>query len=1246
MRGVRTFIRRDRAVIGIVVAFILLVGGMVGYNAWATDRERPTALVVDVTARQRTLVERYVKDVVLRLDGVQADPEPSAKILRETADALLTGGEVVSPQGSLDQMVSIPAARSDAVRLKLEHERTLIHELLGRGSALLAAGATSPTFADDLQQLRVVGAELSSVTGDVAGEITKDGVQSLSHLVQVEIVLGALSVLLALGMGLLLHRVAQRQSRRFRSLVHNSTDLITVLDEHAVAQYQSPSSRRVLGYDADAIVGTKLTDLLHPDDKRRVVEAFASAVDDPGSKVRLEFRLRHRDGRWVAMEGTATNQLADPDVRGFVVNSRDVTEREQAAVELAAARDRALSASRTKSQFLASMSHEIRTPMNAIIGLNGLLLDTPLDREQLDYTHGVQNAAEGLLSIINDILDFSKVEAGKLDLETVDFDLALLVEDVVAMMGDAANAKSVELLAHVAPDLTPALRGDPTRVRQVLLNLTSNAVKFTSEGEVVVRVREVAGAPSGVRVRFEVTDTGVGIAPDNLERLFEPFAQADSSTTRRFGGTGLGLAIVKQLVELMDGAIGAGSEPGAGSTFWFELPFERQDGPVLPRVGIEELVTLRTLVVDDNATNRLILREQLGSWGMLAEDTDHAVTALEMMRAAATDGHAYDIVVLDLNMPDVDGLELARTITADPLIAGARMFMLSSSGRVPADVAAAAGLTGTLTKPVRSSELFNCLVGGLTMTPTNDPASADRAHGAETPRRGHVLLVEDNATNRLVATRMLAKLGYDADVAEHGGEALDATATKAYDAVLMDCQMPEMDGYQATAAIRRRDEGGRRVPIIAMTAAAMEGDREACIAAGMDDYVAKPVRLETLAATLERWIVAPVEESDPPAVLDAERVDMMRELDDGDGELLRLLVSQFVADAADQFGAPRGSRRRGRSGSRRAGGAQPQGCELERGCPLARGDVRAPRGTGAAPARWTPPPSWWMRWWPSWVGSVRRSISSWRADVRVLAADDDVTCRLVLQATVEKLGHECVVAVDGAEAWDAFRSNPPDVLITDWMMPGVDGPELCRRVRERSDDGYTYVILATSLGRHEHVLEGMEAGADDYLTKPISPFDLRTRLIAARRVTDLHKQVARFHDELERLNAELAVQARTDPLTGLGNRLRLHEQLEAHHDARGPVRPPVHGRASRPRRLQGLQRHVRPSRRRRGAAPDRPDVGAGLAGNRRARFGTAVRSSSSCSPRPRPRTRSWRWSDSASRCRTWRSNIRAARAAS
>ncbi len=901
-RSVSKGLRRDSKLLLIVGAFVILVGGMVGYNAWTTDRERPTALVVDVTARQRTLVERYVKDVVLKLDGVQADPSVSATILSETADALLTGGKVVTPQGSLDQRIEIPAARGASVRVKLEHERKLIHELLTRGDALLASGPSSPTFDRDLQRLRVVGAELSSVTGDAAGEITKQAQQSLSRLVLVEIILGIASVLLALAMAWLLRRAAQRESGRFRSLVYNSTDLITVLDRRGIIRYQSPSSARLLEHAADDLVGTDLSDLVHADDRVAFDGTLASLLTRPGEKAELKFRVRRRDGEWRTMEGVATNLLGDRNVRGVVVNSRDVTEREQAAIELATARDRALTASKTKSQFLASMSHEIRTPMNAIIGLNGLLIDTELDAEQQEFARGVQTSADGLLSIINDILDFSKVEAGKLELEQVDFDLGLLIEDVTTMLADVAHGKGVELLAHFPPDLPPALRGDPTRVRQILLNLTSNAVKFTSAGEVVVRARMLGEAGDQVSVRFEVSDTGVGIVRDDLERLFEPFSQADSSTTRRYGGTGLGLAIVKQLVELMHGTIGAESDVGAGSTFWFELPFDKQTAAQPVRAGLEALVDLRTLIVDDNATNRLILREQLGSWGMVADDSDHAEPALELLRAAARAGTPYDIVLLDLNMPDIDGLQLARTISSDATLRRARMFLLSSSGRVPPEEAAAAGLAATLTKPVRTSELFNCLVGGLTMTtsPSADtaaPVSNDR------PRRGHLLLVEDNPTNQLVATHMLAKIGYDVDVASNGREGVEASANTEFCAILMDCQMPEMDGYQATAAIRRREGETRHTPIIAMTAAAMEGDREVCLAAGMDDYISKPVRTEALVEILDRWIVhdEAIRPAIDPAVLDPGRFDTLRELDDGDGVVLRELTAAFVADAASQL---------------------------------------------------------------------------------------------------------------------------------------------------------------------------------------------------------------------------------------------------------------------------------------------------------------------------------------------------------
>jgi two-component system sensor histidine kinase/response regulator len=900
-----------RTAFAIVAAFVALIGVMVGYNAYATDRERPTALVVDVTARQRTLTERYIKDTVLSLDGVQADPEASAKILRETAAALLDGGEVVTPQGSLDQRVRIPAATNGAVREKLEHERTLITKLLATGAALQKAGKSSPTFAADLRGLRIQGAELSSVTGDAAGEITKDSQARLSRLVLVEIVLGLFSAAAAVGMALLLRRRALRQSERFRSLVHNATDLITVLDDHAIALYQSPSSERVLGYHPSELLGAQLTDLLHPSDKKHVIEAFAGALEQPGATVGLHFRLRHSDGRWIVLEATATNMLNDRSVRGFVVNSRDVTEREHAAAELSAARDAALSASVTKSQFLASMSHEVRTPMNAIIGLTELLLDTDLESEQREFASGVQGAAEGLLGIINDILDFSKVEAGKLEIEAVPFDLDRVVEDVAALLGETANAKGVELLAHCRPEVPTALVGDPTRLRQILLNLGSNAVKFTQRGEVVFRVRILEDTPAAVRLRLEVSDTGVGIAAADIDRLFDPFSQADASTTRRFGGTGLGLAIVKQLVELMDGTVGVDSEVDVGSTFWFELPLAKQANSTVERPPIPELADLRALIVDDNATNRLILREQLGSWGMHTTDAEHAVRALELLHLASNEGRPYDVVVLDLNMPDMDGLELAHAIGDDPQIAGPKLFMLSSSGRVNRDVAAAAGLAGTLTKPVRQSELFNCLIGGLSMT-AEEVIPPTRAATEATVTRGRLLLVEDNSMNQLVATKLLGKLGYEVTVSANGLEALESMAAAEYDAVLMDCQMPEMDGYAATREIRHREGGTRHTPVIAMTAAAMQGDREACFAAGMDDYLTKPIRPDALAETLTRWITGedkttaatgaePIISGDDAAQLDAARLSMLRDLDDGDGVLLASIADEFLAEAQRQL---------------------------------------------------------------------------------------------------------------------------------------------------------------------------------------------------------------------------------------------------------------------------------------------------------------------------------------------------------
>ncbi|HEX4491150.1 MAG TPA: response regulator [Acidimicrobiia bacterium] len=914
-RIVRTVARQSRIVV-IITAFVIVISSMVGYNALALSHERGTPLIVDVTSRQRAFVESYIKDVTLKLDGQAADPSEDAEALKLTANSLLHGGDVPSPQGGLDDLVPVPPPASPAIRVKLAHEQDLIHQLVDQGTTLLTIGHNSPSYQPTLFLMRVTGAQLSSVTGDVAGEEALVAHERLSRLVTIELALGLLGALAAVGMGLLLWLSARKQSARFRSLVHNSLDLITVVDDHSIALYQSPSSTRVVGYEPADVLGTKLTDLLHPNDKTRVIQAFADIFDRPDETAAVKFRLRHRDGTWVTMEGTVLNLVHDATVGGFVVNSRDVTERDRVEAELAAARDSALDASRMKSQFLASMSHEIRTPMNAVIGLTELLLDTPLTSEQRRYAGGVGTAADGLLGIINDILDFSKVEAGKLEVEAVDLDLGMLLEDVVGLFAETAQSRDLELLVHRHVGLPTALRGDPTRLRQVLVNLMSNAVKFTAEGEVVLAASLVRDDPQTAVVRFEVSDTGLGIAPEDQLRMFDAFSQADSSTTRRFGGTGLGLAIVRQLVELMGGHLGLDSEVDRGSTFWFELPLEKQDAVELSTdPQIRDLSSLRVLVVDDNATNRLILHQQLASWGMDSDEEPSAPAALARMKTEHVGGRRYDIVVLDLNMPEMDGLELARLINNDTDLAEAKLFLLSSSGKVSAQVASEFRLSGALAKPVRQSELFDCLVAGLEGTTdfSGGPApTTTRSRPDAVRRSGHILLVEDNAMNQLVATKILEKIGYSVDVAENGHVALAQIDANVYDAVLMDCQMPEMDGYEATRQLRRRelDRGGREhLTVVAMTAAAMDGDRERCLAAGMDDYVTKPVRASAVDAVLARWIAEPGDapadaEVEPPEAdfpLDPARLAMLRELDGGDGSLISAVVSEFVGDSTRQI---------------------------------------------------------------------------------------------------------------------------------------------------------------------------------------------------------------------------------------------------------------------------------------------------------------------------------------------------------
>ncbi len=535
---------------------------------------------------------------------------------------------------------------------------------------------------------------------------------------------------------------------------------------------------------------------------------------------------------------------------------------------LVTARDRALEVSQLKSHFLANMSHEIRTPMNGVLGMTELLLATTLTERQHRLADTVYRSGAALLKIINDILDFSKIEAGKMELDHVEFDLRQVVEEAVDVFTERAQRKGLELFCAIPDGLPTALQGDPGRLRQILINLLGNAVKFTDRGEVGVRLAMEEEAPSHVVIRCTVSDTGIGIAPESQADVFEPFTQADSSSTRKYSGTGLGLSIVKQLITLMQGTISVESTVGVGSQFVFTARLGKQ--PVAEgRSGRApaSLADRRVLIVDDNGTNRMILEEQVASWRMKAVSVDSGAAALETLRKAAAKGAPFDLAILDFQMPEMDGLQLGAAIAADPSIAAVKRVMLTSVGQ-PADgpTLAKTGITMLLTKPVRQSDLYNGLLEVLTAAtvsvPDTDrsvPAPALSAAGPPATIRynGKILVAEDNAVNQEVARLMLEQLACAADVVRTGREAVEAHHRAGYHLIFMDCQMPEMDGFEATRAIRT-DESQHpdkpRVAIVALTAHAIAGDRDECVTAGMDDYLAKPFTQEQLAAVLARWL--------------------------------------------------------------------------------------------------------------------------------------------------------------------------------------------------------------------------------------------------------------------------------------------------------------------------------------------------------------------------------------------------------
>ena len=919
------------------------------------------------------------------------------------------------------------------------------------------------TALQDLAAESYIGTTLWGFDMKPIGLIAVIGRQPLANPALAQSILKLVSIRASAELGRMHAEIKLAHSEmKFRSLYSFTSEAVMLLDAEGFFDCNK-ATLELFGITTQEMFCKKhpaeLSPPLQPCGMDSVILAnqrFATAIEN-GSNFFEWLHRRFDTGKEFPAEVLLSRiNLADKTV--VLATVRDISERKRLEEELCQARVDAEAANIAKSAFLASMSHEIRTPMNGVIGMTGLLLDTRLTEEQRGYAEIVRKSGESLLSLINDILDFSKIEAGKVDMETIDFDLRTTMEDTAELLAIKAAAAGLELICRINPVVPPQLKGDPGRLRQIIINLVGNAIKFTSEGEVEIRADLESDQGESVVVRFSIHDTGIGIPENRRAAIFEPFTQVDGSTTRKYGGTGLGLTICRQLTEMMGGEIGIDSVEGKGTTFWFTARFGKQTisnqtSEVLERADI---TSARILVVDVNATNRSLMADLFSSWGCRFETAGDCETAMMLLREAAEQGDPFRIAILDQMMPaGMDGSKLGRQIKADPLLKSTLMIMVTPLGQ-RGDTAALEqiGFTGYLTKPVRQSLLYNCIVLVLERANQTEDQTCEVSKTTEVSKtakgivtrftvaesaihRGRILLAEDNAINQKVALGILGKLGCKADVVENGLKAVHALELIKYDLVLMDCEMPEMNGFEATAMIRDVNSKvlNHAVPIIAMTANAMTKDREECIDAGMDDYLAKPVKKEELAGILVKWLKPGDQETDD------YNPDEYKEDDQGEGELNDTHCTYITKEPAEDIGLP---------------------------------------GT-------------------------------------ILCVDDEPVNLSLLKGILLPCGYRLVFAQNGHEALAKLVEESIDLVLLDLMMPEMDGFEVCRRIKSDERRKNIPVIMLTAFSAKENRIQAIEAGAEDFISKPFDSAEVLARVAMLLQVKVLNDQLYSAYQNITRL---------------------------------------------------------------------------------------------------------------------------------